>query len=247
MNLYMIRNGIEESLSVESAASRISRAGDKVEIAYLAHAGFDFPDDNGLVELMRQSSVSFAVKPVVVDERVWNGSPFYPAHAYGVISCTQKAFSVAVRDELYHFASQLRLDYNSILEAYEALFSGIEVFSRAILLNQVKTLIDRVKDFRPSSLGEFLAYSHYFLLLKEVQALQNVKVAEVKFGKYSEILEGVNSDVFYLSSPLFVDYVSRDFPDRYVVVNPSRETLFRIDDLGNNAIIIGSKLLRLIR
>ncbi len=241
-----MRNGIEESLSAEAAARRISAEGREVGISYIAHAGFDFPDDDLLADLIRNSSSSFTVKPIVIDERVWHRSPFYPADAYAVISCTLKDSSVVVRKELYHFTSQLKLDYNHVLEAYESVFSGVEVFARTALLNQVKTLIDRVKEFKPSNLGEFLAYSHYYLLLREFGALQNVKVSEVEFGKYSEVMKSIDSDVLYLASPFSIDYIARDFPDSYILVNPSRQTLFTVDDLGDKA-IISSKLLRLIK
>ncbi len=175
--LVIEQGKIHVGVSIDELALMLSSIGTgSLIVGYDIHAGFNFPDNNGLRKLFQSLGKNILLEPTVIDEREQSGkNPFSPIQAYVQLGGKSQRRRVAGSSSA--FVSQLGIDYERVLGAYRELDSELYL--------GVELLVHQARMREPKNLGEFLAIMHHLLLIKQLDGLGNLLISDIRFDKYN--------------------------------------------------------------
>ncbi len=162
----------------DQLARRISWLDKTINIGIDIHAGFYFPDLEGLRYVIASNPpIQFNIHPALIDERGQSGNFFSPVHVY-----TEKKGRVyrrRIADSDSTYVSQTLVDVDRIEKAYIELIEKWEGSHEEHLLRYVR---ENNPDLQ--TLGEFLMGAHNELIKRQLQDCGPVRISEMRFDRY---------------------------------------------------------------
>ena len=171
----------------------------EIRLGYDIHAGFYFPDNDGIKAIIEYSPEKFTIYPTMIDEREQSGkNPFSPTQVYVEINGIPKRMRVTDKKSIY--LSELSLDIERIKTSYRLL-------SPDFYESRIRGFVENTEAYGAKTLGDFIMKMSSVILNEQMQSLHNVSINEIKYDKFddnightehSEIVHR-NHDILYIA------------------------------------------------